>query len=122
MSLFNILVLVGGLIVIFLISVFFIFIAPQIEKKYKKALGLFALMYYFGIVFLMIPASQFCEDQFLKSGNWMESRHLMSRWGLFIAAAGIYWAIRYRKKQKEIERKNQREVEKVLSESFKEGR
>jgi cyanate permease len=122
MTTFNILVLVGGLVSIFLISIFFIFIAPQIEKKYKKALGLCAVIYNFGIAFLMIPASQFCEDQFLRSQDWMESRHLLSRWVLFEAAAGAYWLFRYRKKQKEIERKNQMEVEKVISESFKEER
>src|ERR1700677_1410666 len=107
MTTFNILVLVGGLVGIFLVSVFFILIVPQIEKKYKKALGLCAVIYNFVIIFLMIPASQFCEDQFLRSGDWMESRHLMSRWVLFVGPTGLYWAIRYRKKQKEIERKNQ---------------
>jgi len=70
----------------------------------------------------MIPASQFCEDQFLRSQDWMESRHLMSRWVLFEAAAVVYWLFRYKKKQKEIEMKNQKEVEKVISESFKEER
>ena len=68
----------------------------------------------------MIPASQFCEDQFLRSGDWMESRHLMSRWELFLGAGGAYWIFRYRKKRKEIELKNQKEVEKVISEAFKE--
>jgi prolipoprotein diacylglyceryltransferase len=122
MTTFNILVLVGGLVGIFLLSVFFIFIAPQIEKKYKKALGLFFVIYLYVIAFLMIPASQFCEDQFLRSQYWMESRHLLSRWVLFLGPTGFYWIFRYRKKQKEIEMKNQMEVEKVISESFKEER
>ena len=36
MTTFDILVFLGGLVSIFLLSVFFIFIAPQIEKNIKK--------------------------------------------------------------------------------------
>ena len=97
MSLFNVLVLVGGLIVIFLISIFFIFLGPRIEKISNNAFVLLGLVYFFTVIFLMFPISEFCADKFLKSQNEIVSRQLWLRWLLFFVAVELYWVYRYKK-------------------------
>jgi hypothetical protein len=97
--------IVGGLLMIPLDSIYFLFAYPKLEKYQGGYLVAGAIWWFGGIIALVcIPLSTFCVHSILNL-NDNDTVHLLSFiWILFLIPTRIYWVIKMRKKQKEIDK------------------
>jgi len=119
--------LAGGLLMVVLDSVYFIFASSKYERDKHKymdpqnyfklvdLLGYFvvgAVFWYGAIIFLVLfPLSIFCVHSILNSNEKLDLIELFSFWFVFLAVTRLYWTVQFRKKKKEVDAKRPPDME-----------
>jgi hypothetical protein len=104
---FYLLGLLGGVVLVLLDSIYFLFAIPKIEKGWNRKgyLALGAAIWFSAILFLFfIPYVDYCVQVIFQDESvfYRFQQFLIPFWGV----AQIYWVIKFYRKQKDYQKNN----------------